>query len=375
MKNKKVLQVLNSLGRGGIETFIVSVYQQMDLETVSFDFAIMEGKATDQIAEIQKLGAKVYVYPRLTARTIPAFLAWWKAFFKKHKGEYQVVHGHVFTSAALYLPLAKKAGCYTIVHSHSTRIAREGRSKLEMWARQLLLKPLKTSRWIDKRLACSVDAGRWLFGPNSDFEVIKNGIQIPRFRFEFQTRQRIRANLGVKEGEWLIGHVGNGTEAKNHLFLLAAFAEFHKAHPSSKLVLVGDLSRLQTVIRDFVVTHDLTDCVNVIGIRSDVPQLMMAMDLFVFPSTYEGLGIVLIEAQCWGLPCLASDVTPKEAKVSDWYWEKPLQHTPKQWAQTMADLLNNATIMREDAWQQVKASGYDVQDAMVRLRQLYCTGE
>lgn len=320
----KVLQVLNSLGRGGIETLAVGLYDNIDREKVQCDFAIMEGKPTDHLDWVISQGAKVYVYPALTARTLFSFLDWWNKFYKEHH-EYDIVHGHVFTTAAFYLPYAKKAGCYTIVHSHSTNINSAGRTKLNVFMRRLALRPLRSGKYIDEKFACSKKAGEWLFGREGKFEVIHNGVDLHPFMFSEKVRASTREKLNISNDTFVVGHVGNGVGAKNHMFLLKIFLEIHKLNPDAVLLLVGGLSRIEPELSSYINENNLGKSIKILGVRDDVPQLMMAMDVFVFPSIYEGLGIALIEAQATGLPCLVSDVNSTEAKVSTQYEALSLQ--------------------------------------------------
>lgn len=366
----KVLQVLNSLGRGGIETLAVGLYDNIDREKVQCDFAIMEGKPTDHLDWVISRGAKVYVYPALTARTLVSFLDWWDKFYKEHH-EYDIVHGHVFTTAAFYLPYAKKAGCYTIVHSHNTDINTAGRTKLNVFMRRLALRPLRNGKYIDERFACSKEAGEWLFGREGKFEVIHNGVDLRPFMFSEKVRASAREKLNISNDTFVVGHVGNGVGAKNHMFLLKIFLEIHKLNPDAVLLLVGGLSMIEPELSGYINENNLGENIKILGVRDDVPQLMMAMDMFVFPSFFEGLGIVLIEAQATGLPCLVSDVIPAEAKVSTQYEVLSLQKPALVWAQKTMELYGQVSDKRENAWQQAKENGYDIEDVARDMQQFY----
>lgn len=370
----KVLQILNSLGRGGIETFVMTLCRNIDRSRISFDFAIMEGKSTDFVEEAIALGAKVYVYPPLHWKTVGAYIKWWKKFFLEHKKEYAVVHMHAFTTASFYLSFAKKAQAFTIVHSHTTSMPTNGVSKLEAYLRRALLFPLKFSNKVDCRCACSEDAGKWLFGENGHFQVIKNTIDIEKFKFNLQARLNKRRELGLRDDDILVGHVGNGTEAKNHIFLLKIFAEFYRNQKNARLVLIGKLGKREDEIKNFIQSKNLQSAVTILGVREDIPELLSAMDLFVFPSIYEGLAISLVEAQTAGVPCVCSDVVPKEARLSNLACCMPLSTGEAAWAQAALEHLQNFKFyQRENAAQITRNNGYDVADVIKEIQDLYFT--
>lgn len=367
-----ILQVLNSLGRGGIESLVRDLCRNMDRSLINIEVAVMDGKPLDQYEAFHEMGIKIHTYPRLTAKTAPAFLKWWKEFFKAHKGYYKVVHIHTFTTAALYVKYAKQSGAYVIVHSHSViperlplkpTVTRKGKM-----VRRLLYRQLKSDRYIDCRMACSKLAGESVFG-SKPFRVLKNGIKVDNYRFNEKARTELREKNGWSES-LIVGHVGNGTGAKNHEFLLEVFNELHKMHPDSRLLLIGNLETLEPKLRQYAQEHNLLDSISFLGVRKDVPALMSAMDVFVFPSRYEGLGIVLIEAQAEGLPCIVSDQVPEEAKISDWFEFYPLDKDAQQWAEFIIEC-SNRNIDRPESWETLISGKYDIRQIAAELQNLY----
>lgn len=366
----RVLEVLNSVGLGGIECLVRDLCQNMDRSKIDFEIAIMDGKPLDQYEAFRAMGIPFHVYPRLTVKTALAFVTWWKRFFCSKKDYYQVVHIHTFTTAALYMRYAKQSGAYVIVHSHNVIPKNETVKKRGKLIRYILRKKLLDDRYIDLRMACSTIAGKSIFG-DKEFQVLNNGIAVDKYKFDAAARERVKQQFGWKES-LIIGHVGNGTGAKNQEFLLKVFNEIHKVNKDSRLVLVGKLFEIQERLEKYTTENDLTDAISFLGMRSDVPQIMAAMDVFVFPSLYEGLGIVMIEAQSEGLICVASDKVPPEAKISDWCSFFPLSRSAKEWAKYILQKWEEQkNLDRFNAWRVVSKSGYSIEQSAQKLQQIY----
>lgn len=369
-----VLQVLNSLGRGGIESLVRDLCQNMDRSRINIEVAIMDGKSLDQYETFCKMGIKIHTYPRLTIKTAPAFLKWWKDFFAEHKGYYKIVDIHTFTTAALYVKYAKQSGAYVIVHSHSvipekaqfkSTVKRKGKI-----IRRFLYRQLQSDRYIDFRMACSKMAGEGVFG-SKPFQILNNGIVVNNYQFDEKARKELRERNGWNES-LIVGHVGNGTGAKKYEFLLEMFNELHKLKPDSRLLLIGKLETLESKLRQYAQEHNLLDSISFLGVRNDVPALMSAMDVFVFPSLYEGLGIVLIEAQAEGLPCIVSDQVPSEANISPLFHTVSLSSGSTNWAEvTINAYMKNKQSDRTKATSYLKKSGYDIVSVAKCLENLY----
>lgn len=198
---------------------------------------------------------------------------------------------------------AKKMGIpIRIAHSHST-------SCKYMMAHHIL-KPL-LNRGLTHALACSETAGKWLF--NGKYTVLPNGIDVKKFAFSQDARNEYRRQMNL-ENKFVIGHVGYMDVEKNQLFLLHIMERLIQRQPNARLLLVGD-GKMRHELEEFIQQHQLQDYVQLLGKRSDVAQLYQCMDVFTLPSVYEGLGIVLLEAQTAGLPCVASIGVPQTANV------------------------------------------------------------
>ena len=308
-----ILHVLGGLDAGGAESFVMNLYRSIDRTKVQFDFikhVSQKGMFED---EILSLGGKIFICPRYTGKNHFKYCKWWNEFFFNHP-EYKIIHGHVRSTSAIYLLIAKKHGLITIIHSHSTS---NGKGTMGM-LKTVMQYP---TRYIaDYLFACSEKAGKWMYGqyvsPKLNYKIVPNGIDLARFEFKLQKRKQIRQYLGIQDNEMVIGHVGRFTAAKNHEFLIRVFQAYREKHAYAKLLLVGEGELLESIKSK---CRELNILENVIftGNRSDTENFYQAMDVMAFPSLWEGLGIVLIEAQANNLPCFVSKTIPKEAIITD----------------------------------------------------------
>ncbi len=309
----RVVHVLGALNIGGAETMVMNLYREIDREKVQFDFIIHTTMHCDFTDEILGLGGKIYHCPRYTGKNHVSYCKWWKEFFEKHP-EYQIVHGHVRSTAAIYLAIAKKYYRITIAHSHSTSNGK-GVSAIVKNCMQLPIRYIA-----DYMFACSEYAGKWLFGSDvvrkDNFKVIANGIDLNRFAFNEKVRKDMRKQLRISDNTIVLGHVGRFTEPKNHRFLIEVFTEFRKKVADSKLLLVGD-GELMNEIKDMVSSKKISDSVIFVGNKSNTEVYYQVMDVFVFPSLWEGFPLSVVEAQANGLYCLLSNRITKEVVLTE----------------------------------------------------------
>ena len=225
------------------------------------------------------------------------------------------------------------------------------------------------------RLANSELAAKWLYTPGrirrGDVKLLRNGIDVNRYRFDPAVRKRVRRDLSL-DGKFVLGHVGHFNYQKNHLFLLQAFAELAKLVPNAVLLLVG-AGEGEAAVHEEAARLQIEDRVIFYGVTHDVPAMMWAMDAFALPSRFEGFGNVLIEAQAAGLRCFASEgVIPEAAKVCDALTWVPLAAGPQGWAQQMAQAAGK--YQREDRTQDVARAGYTIEAMAAWLEALYKGG-
>ncbi len=361
----RVLQVIGSMNRGGAENMIMNYYRRIDRTKVQFDFV---EHCDDRAAfddEIEALGGRIYRCPRYNGKNHFAYVRWWKNFFTQHNGEYPVVHGHLGSTAALYLSVARRCGCVTVAHSHNVRT----QINIKEIAYALCAYP---TRFIAQQLmACSRAAGISRYGKRRGGEercmVVPNAVPCRRFAFDVPAREHMRGELHL-EHALVIGHVGRFDQQKNHRFLLEIFRETVQREPSARLLLVGDgalRGELEHRIKDF----GLQDKVIMTGVQRDVAPYYQAMDVFVFPSFYEGLPLTMVEAQTAGLPCVISDSVPGESILAEDLVEVcPLRASAALWAQRV---LEQAKLPRCDHSEVICKCGYDIVQTARWLEEFY----
>lgn len=306
----RILHMIGSLNVGGSQSMIINLHRAIDKSRAQFDYIIDHPGHLYYADIVKKLGGKIYEMPTFTGKNVFKVRKAWKNFFIDHP-EYKILHSHVRSYASLYLPIAKKAGLKTIIHSHSTS---NGKG-LGSVVKSIMQYPL---RWqADHFFGCSREAGEWLFGKkvvNSEkYHILQNAIDTEQYRFNPEIRKEYRDKFGLGDKKTFI-HVGRFHPAKNHTFLLNLFTEIQKRDANTVLLLAGD-GELRSAIENQIAELNLQKDVLLLGSRSDVPQLLMAADCFLFPSVWEGFGMVAVEAQAVGLPCICSDSIPESVKV------------------------------------------------------------
>lgn len=356
----RVLHILNAMNRGGAESMVMNLYRAVDRSIIQFDFIVHSEKKGEFNDEIEQLGGKIYVCPKFKGHNIFQYKLWWETFFREHK-EYRILHSHIRSCASLYIPVAKKHGLKTIIHSHSTSNGKGFKSL----AKKILQYPLRYQA--DYLVACSKEAGEWLFGKaylrRGKYMIIPNAVDVKKFSLNENVRNDYRKQLGV-EGKIVFGNVGRFHESKNHMFLLDVFSEIHRRNGNTVLMLVGD-GYLRSVIENRIHQLGLDNSVILTGTRSDVPNLMQAMDVFLFPSLWEGLPVTLVEAQAAGLPCLVSDRITTDADISNLIHRLSIDDVSK-WAD-----LALSPLVRHDVSKEIKASGFDIKDSAKFLTTFY----
>jgi len=360
----RVLQVLAGMNRGGAETLVMNLYRNLDRTKVQFDFILFRKEECDYNEEIRKLGGNIYWIPRYNGKNHFRYKKAWRTFFKEHP-EYRIIHGHVRSTASIYLKIAKKYNLSTIAHSHST--SSRG-SIVEQIFKNAIQYPIRHTA--DYIFACSLDAGKWLFGVKAlqkdNFKLIPNAIEIKDYKFDKALRKKIRTQMDVRD-KCIIGHIGSFTPPKNHAFLLDVFKTIYDHNKDVAMLLIGD-GELRPQIEKRIKELNLADAILLTGVRSDIPALLQAMDIFVFPSLFEGLGIAVIEAQASGLPCVLADSIPSEAHVTDLVETLSLNDSLKTWADT---IIAHKGGSRRDSQQEIIKSGYDIAETAVILEEHY----
>ncbi|MCI5512050.1 MAG: glycosyltransferase family 1 protein [Eubacterium sp.] len=355
----RVLQIVTYMGRGGLETMLMNYYRHMDHSKVQFDFLVHRDFEADYDQEIQKMGGRIYHISRLIpwSRTYRNEL---KKFFTEHS-EYRMVHVHQDCLSSVALQCAEECGVpVRIAHSHSASAVKNVKYPIKVhYMKQI-------SRYATNLLACGEKAGDWMFGENC-YQIVRNAIDPADYCYFPDIAKQVREEL-QSDDCFIVGHVGNFTAAKNYAFLLDIFREVLKLRSNAKLLLVGGGNDWD-IIRDKVKAMGIQEQVIFTGIRTDVNRLMQAMDVFVFPSLYEGLPVAMIEAQAAGLPCMISDRISEECIVTNGLVvSKSLNESPSRWAE---DILKQVHHPRENHMEEIQDAGYDILTAASQLEKFY----
>lgn len=355
----RVLQVVTYMGRGGLETMLMNYYRHIDRNKVQFDFLVHRDFEADYDQEIIKLGGKIYHVSRLVpwSRSYRAEL---KNFFHEHP-EYRIVHVHQDCLSSVVLQCAKECGVpVRIAHSHNS-------NQDKNWKYLIKLHYMKRIPYFATDLfACSKSAGKWMFGGNY-FRILNNAIDTDCYRYSKSVDMDVREELELGNSI-VIGHVGRFDPQKNHDFLIDIFCACTKLDSNMKLMLVGD-GEGKEKIRQKVRDMNLQDKVIFTGVRSDVSRLMQAMNVFVFPSLYEGLPVTMIEAQASGLPCVISDYVSDECIIiKDLVSSMPLEESPARWAE---HILHQSSRKCENYIKKLQERGYDISTAAKKLESFY----
>ena len=358
----KILQVFGALNCGGAETMLMNLYRKIDTSEIQFDFVKHTEQECYYDKEIIDKGGVIYSCPRYTVINHFKYVKWWNDFFSSHP-EYKVVHSHIRSTASIILRIAKMHGCITISHSHSTS---NGKGFAAIIKKNL---QSKIPKYSDYCFACTYNSGKWLFGEkvvkSEKFKVIPNAIDTEKYKFSESVREKMRSELGIKENV-VYGHVGRFHPAKNHGFLLELFAEIHSKQPNSVLLLIGD-GELRGEIESKIAELSLQDSVILTGVRSDVHLLMQAMDVFLFPSAWEGLPLTVVEAQAAGLPCFVSDTVTKEVFLSELVEYLSIFNGVQVW---LNEILT-CNLVRTDVLSEIKSSGFDINSSVEEITSFY----
>ena len=360
----RIAQIVGKWLGGGVEAVIMNYYRNIDRTKIQFDF-ICDNDSTDiPYEEIESLGGKVILCPP------------YQKAFKYHKelkrilkeGNYKIVHSHINTLSVFSLWATKSAGVpIRIAHSHSTTNKKE--------KKKYLLKNLLKSFskfFATNYMCCSELSGRWLFG-NKEYDkgnvyLLNNAIDLDKFKYDEDIRNKKRNELGVSENTLVIGHIGRFVEQKNHSFLIDIFSEINKRNENSLLLLVGQ-GPLMEEIKAKVKALSLEDKVRFLGQRNDANELYQVFDLLLLPSLYEGLPVVGIEAQATGNLCFLSDDMTKETKVLDSTVFMSLKDSAEDWADRI--LSSVETYQKHNTTEELARYGFDIKEEASKLERIY----
>lgn len=354
----RTLQIIPTLNQSsGVLHVILNWHRNIDRTKIQFDYLYFKDVAVDCKKEIEALGGRFYKLP------YPSFIKPWifmkavKDFFKTHK--YNTIHTHIIPLSFFLYPIAKFYGIKNILHhSHTTKWSDKFLNGVRNKFLFFFARP-----FITKKLACSDLAGRFLFKKN--YEVINNGIDIEKFKFNENVRNKTRKELNI-ENKFVVCNIGRFEIQKNYPFLIEIFNEVYKQDKASILLLIGD-GLLKKQIEKQVQNLNLTNNVKFLGIRNDVVNIYQAIDILVMPSFYEGLPVVGVEAQALGLPCLFADTISKDVLICNSKLLS-LKLSAKQWAD---EILKYKIFIRKDESEAIKNKGFNIKKTTEKIQNIY----
>ena len=354
-------------GSGGIESFLLNVLPYVDRERFHIRIITVKLESDFYLQRLLKMGVELDCFSESNRSSHARFYTFYKML---HTNQYDVLHFHLFEGMALgYVQAAKAAGVpVRIVHSHNTDLRKS-------FFRPLKLAVHECAKFVFSdaatyRLACSRSAARFLFPAEDDITgrwvYIPNGIRAEQFSFDADKRRVMRRELGIGS-ELVVGCIGRLCRQKNQRFLRRAFARLHEREPRSRLVLVGEGIDEQE-LRKLANSFGIWNAVTFYGVSQHIPELLWAFDVLAFPSLFEGLGIVAVEAQAACLPVVCSDYIPQEAAVTDLVRFLSLEAGEEGWADA---LLHAKCMKRRDMRQEIHQAGYAIESTAEKLQALW----
>ena len=366
MDKIKVLFYNSTLLKGGTEAYIKELIKCLDKSKFQIDIVVKDGDVVDEFIynELKNCGCNVF----LAKGSFPKRLLFLRKFFKQNKHIYDVAHINATSQGAGLLSfMAKKYGKIkkVIFHSHMG-----GNDNKQSMVDKIGSKMMFANT--DCFVSCSKPASEFMFGEkfckNNEVQVLNKSVDTNKFDLNAETRKKIRKELNLSNKDFAIIHVGRFAPQKNHKKLISVFDAYLKINPNAKLFLIGDGDLLYET-KDQVKALKLENSVNFLGLKNNVQDYLQATDLFLFPSVHEGLGIVLVEAQCSGLPCVASNTVPSRACLcEDIFKFVELKADDNLWAEEINKFVLTKRTSRKEA---LKELGFDKETAAEIVEKIY----
>lgn len=354
MKPIRVLHENVVMDPGGIETQLMRIYRNIDREKVQFDFMVHRPYKGAYDDEILSMGGKIYYTAPFNPFFYNEYMNSMINVFKENP-YYKIIVVHSELALGPLKAAKKMSVPVRVCFSHNNQ------NKINLKKFFLEYEKFYLKTYCTDMFAVSEMAARYTFGNevvnNKQVKIIKNGINIDDFIFDQDKRIIKRKELGLDD-RIIVGHIGRFMEQKNHLFLLDVFNEFLKIRKDAHLILIGE-GRLENQIRQKISKLGINKNVSILGRRMDIGELMQAMDIFLFPSFYEGFGNVVMEAQAAALPTLISDVLTNEVIYTDYAYKCSLGNEAKEWASKLNDIIDKS-VVRKNMRSYVEAAGFDI---------------
>lgn len=368
----RVLHVISRMPREGAQTFIMNLYRSIDRNKIQFDFLVNSKNRYAYNDEIERMGGRLIYAPAPNKSNVLSYIDIITNLIKEN-GPYKCVHSHSTFLSGVILKSAYQARVpIRISHAHNTNDGK-GNSVFRYMYRKIMRKSIQ--KYSTNLFGCSNQACEYLYGANcfndTRVKVINNGIHLDEYIDQNVDSKQLKTELGLPLDTILIGHVGRFQAMKNHGFLIDIFFELSKVKPESKLLLVGD-GPLRKEIEKSVEDKNLNEQVLFLGVRDDVPKIMAALDVFLFPSKHEGLGIVLIEAQAAGTPCVVANTIPKEVDMGiDLIKFTSLNANLSEWVDNILSSVSMKKPEKNLIEQAIVGKGYDIKSVSNYLSNIY----
>lgn len=361
-KPVRVAHVVGKMLGGGLEASVLNYYRNIDRSIIQYDF-LVDDDSTLIPEEIEQMGGRVIKIPPYQHQ-----LTYQRALYRILKeNNYPLVYSHMNTLSVFSLFAAWRAKVpIRIAHNHSTAGKGEWKKNLMKYSLRPFAKVFPTDL-----CACTFFAGEWLFGKKvmrqGKVKVWQNAVEIDNFLFDQARRDSMRVELGI-EDKYVVAHVGRFIHQKNHEFIVEIFDCIRRKKENAVLLLVGD-GELVPMIKDKIRSLGLEKDVIFLGNRSDIANIYQAMDVFVMPSFYEGLGMVAVEAQIAGLPVICADTVPVEAKICDNMKYLRLNDPAEKWANLLLQYTDS--FVRKNMKEAAIKAGYDIKPAAQKMTEWY----
>lgn len=366
--SNRVLFYSEGWGSGGIETFVMNVVRRLDRREFGFDIYSTHDNSNLYDGQIKRFGGGRYtIFPDKRPNQVIRLIAGVRGFANLIKnGDYSIVHINTMNGMGLlYAMVAARCGVKVrVVHSHNDDVG-DGFKTIKRLIGKI--GRVLFGKYATSRIACSESAGEYLFGEYR-FRVINNGVDVDRFAFKKEIREAVRREYGLNCDAPVIGSLARLSSQKNPLFQLDIFKKFSEDHPSARYLMLNHgemLGEVEKHIRDL----GLNSKVILISPTTTPEAVLFSLDAMLFPSRFEGLGYVAIEAQCTGLPVLASDVVPKETRVTNLIEYLSLEQPPHEWADKLEGMLGS--FDRTKYANLVRNSGFDSSLTTMEIIELY----
>lgn len=357
--------VVKAMEKTGVSSVMLSYFDFVDKNQIAIDFATGTLYEKSYREHIESCGSHFWVIPNRD-KNLCKYIKNLALIIEKE--QYDIVHVHGNSGMIFPELMAAKLGGakVRIAHSHNTM------------CNHPILEPLVRpvfEHYYTHALACSQEAGKWMF-KEKPFKVINNGIDTDKMAFSMDDRQVIRNKLGITENTIVVGHVGTFNYQKNHKRLIEIYRSILETSEDTKLLLIGD-GETKPKIEKMVLQYNMLDHVIFYGKCNEISALMSAMDVFVLPSHFEGLGIVLLEAQACGLNCVASSAVPAEANAANAIEYISLNKNDRNWAEAILKAAKKSRGVREKLSIQYRSriiqQKYDIRDVASEIRKFYLT--